>query len=150
MFGRICSLIYIFQFLQKTVTESDEEVSDTNCDTVGACIALKNNSGYITRWNRLKIIRYTRFNIESEEKNYFREQLMLFTPWRDEEKELLNVDPNTKFVECKECIFANRAKFIYNDGDCDADIIERAIRSHEELEQDSEDDEITHPTEFEV
>ena len=37
-----------------------------------------------------KIIRYVRYNQKVDSENYYREQLMLFYPWRKEEKDLLN------------------------------------------------------------
>ena len=36
-----------------------------------------------------KIIRYVRYNKEKDMENYCREQLMLFFPWRNEQKDLL-------------------------------------------------------------
>ena len=37
-----------------------------------------------------KIIRYVKYNQKVDSENYFREQLLLFYPWRNEEKDLLN------------------------------------------------------------
>ena len=37
-----------------------------------------------------KIIRYVKYNQEVDSENYFREQLMLFNPWRNEERDILN------------------------------------------------------------
>ena len=37
-----------------------------------------------------KIIRYVKYNQKVDPENYFREQLMLFYPWRKEETDLLN------------------------------------------------------------
>ena len=36
-----------------------------------------------------KVIRYVRYNKEQDSENYFREQLMLFYPWRNEENDLI-------------------------------------------------------------
>ena len=36
-----------------------------------------------------RIIRYIKYNKKKDPENYFREQLMLFTPWRNEQKDLL-------------------------------------------------------------
>lgn len=36
-----------------------------------------------------KIIRYVRYNREQELENFFREQLMLFYPWRNESQDLI-------------------------------------------------------------
>ena len=37
-----------------------------------------------------KVVRYVNYNKKVDSENYYREQLMLFTPWRNEEKDLLN------------------------------------------------------------
>ena len=39
--------------------------------------------------NIRKIIRYVKYNKKKDPENYFREQLMLFVPWRNEQKDLL-------------------------------------------------------------
>ena len=36
-----------------------------------------------------RIIRYVKYNKKKDPENYFREQLMLFVPWRNEQKDLL-------------------------------------------------------------
>ena len=36
-----------------------------------------------------KVIRYVRYNQTKDPENYYREQLMLFMPWRNEQKDLL-------------------------------------------------------------
>ena len=36
-----------------------------------------------------RIIRYVRYNKKNDPENYYRERLMLFTPWRNEEKDLI-------------------------------------------------------------
>ncbi|XP_060603545.1 uncharacterized protein LOC132756482 [Ruditapes philippinarum] len=43
----------------------------------------------IRRRRNSKIIRYVRFNRKTDEENYYREKLLLFYPWRNEERDLL-------------------------------------------------------------
>jgi hypothetical protein len=45
----------------------------------------------VNKRSRAKIIRYVRYNVENDESNYYREQLMLFLPWRNEREEVVNV-----------------------------------------------------------
>ena len=40
----------------------------------------------LVKRKRAKIIRSVRFNKEKEPENYYREQLMLYTPWRTEQR----------------------------------------------------------------
>ncbi|KAF0747465.1 ATP-dependent DNA helicase, partial [Aphis craccivora] len=39
-----------------------------------------------------KIIRYLRFNVDKNEQDFYRENVMLFLPWRDETVDLLNIN----------------------------------------------------------
>ena len=41
---------------------------------------------------KTKIIRYRRYDIQQEEMDYYREQLMLYIPFRDERKDILDCD----------------------------------------------------------
>lgn len=56
--------------------QEDTTASSNNCYTVGALTFKKRN--------KAKIIRYVRFNKENDSEKYYREQLMLFCPWRSE------------------------------------------------------------------
>ncbi|CAH0384822.1 unnamed protein product [Bemisia tabaci] len=47
-------------------------------------LPLKNNCGFIRKREIGKVIRYVRFNKECHEDDYYRENLMLYLPWRDE------------------------------------------------------------------
>lgn len=47
------------------------------------------NGFILKRKNTSKIIRHVRYNKDQDPENYFREQLMLFYPWRNEELELI-------------------------------------------------------------
>ena len=50
---------------------------------------IKDDTKIVLRSNP-KIIRYVKYNKNVDPENYFREQLMLFYPWRNEETDLLN------------------------------------------------------------
>lgn len=55
------------------------------------------------------------FRKKVAEQIFFREQLMLFLPWSDENEDILKCDYETKFKENLEIIQNNRAKFIFNE-----------------------------------
>ncbi|KAG2191489.1 hypothetical protein INT47_013266 [Mucor saturninus] len=57
----------------------------------GKVYVLKNDSGFLTRRAKSKVIRYYKFNLEKEPSEFFRSLIMLYKPWRDEEKELLDI-----------------------------------------------------------
>jgi hypothetical protein len=52
-------------------------------------IPLKTLPGFISRRNKARIIRFRNYGEKVDQQNYFREQLMLYTPWRNEEQHLL-------------------------------------------------------------
>ena len=63
----------------------------------GKELAFKDNKGFIRLRKTAKIIRYRRYQKEKEPVNFYREKLMLYVPWRDEDNDLINIDHQTKF-----------------------------------------------------
>ncbi|OXA55077.1 ATP-dependent DNA helicase PIF1 [Folsomia candida] len=57
-----------------------------------AVLTLSDNSGYITKRATPRIIRYRRFGLYQDPENFYREQIMLYVPWRDENKDVLDID----------------------------------------------------------
>ncbi|WAQ97355.1 hypothetical protein MAR_030045 [Mya arenaria] len=69
---------------QKHAGMSEDEYFD-DCQNI--CIL---KSGIkIRRRRNSKILRYVSFNCKTDEENYYREKLLLFYPWRNEERDLL-------------------------------------------------------------
>ena len=77
---------------------SDENSSDENSDdvemvengnTASELIHIAKNGTKYKYRKVPKVIRYVRYNQTKDPKNYYREQLMLFMPWRNEQKGLL-------------------------------------------------------------
>ena len=77
---------------------------------------LLDQSGYMRRRVVRKIIRYRHYSKNEDTINYWREQLMLFLPWRDEDRELLdkNIDVIAKASENHDIIIENSKDFIFN------------------------------------
>ena len=68
--------------------ESEDSLDDDN--SLGSDLLYKTKNG--TKYKKRKvprIIRYVKYNKKKDPENYFREQLMLFVPWRNEQKDLL-------------------------------------------------------------
>ncbi|KAG5666226.1 putative ATP-dependent DNA helicase PIF1, partial [Polypedilum vanderplanki] len=97
---------------------------------------LKNNSGYITIRKRPKIIRYVRFNRHEDEVNYFREMVLLFLPWRNEDEEVESQDCAKKFEENEAVIKRNYDK--YNAVSLDIDAILQEIQNERIAEENIE------------
>lgn len=76
-------------------------------------IILNENQGYIKQRKSPKIIRYRKYNETEDPINYYREKLMLFHPWRNEEIELLNQNCEEIFKTNLNSITRNAIK--YND-----------------------------------
>lgn len=86
--------------------------------------------GYIFKRNKMKVIRYRRYFKEHDEQNFYREQLMLFLPWRNEDKEINEVNFEMKYLENIKMIRENFMK--YNAFASDLDTL-NSIQLNEEV-----------------
>ena len=68
--------------------ESEDSLGDDNSQSSDLLCKTKNGTKYKKR-KVPRIIRYVKYNKTKDPENYFREQLMLFVPWRIEQKDLL-------------------------------------------------------------
>ena len=83
-----------------------------------------------------KIIRTVRFNKEKEPESYYREQLMLYTPWRNEQKDLIR-DCQTyqeRYQQVELIVNSNKEQY-----DRHSDILEKAIEDLNENDNTSDD-----------
>lgn len=58
-----------------------------------------------------KVIRYRCYNKEIDPENFYREQIMLFFPWMNEEQDIINHDCNSKYTNYLTLIKENREKY---------------------------------------
>ena len=66
--------------------ESEDSLDDDNIQD----LLYKTKNGIKYKKRKVpRIIRYVKYNKKKDPENYFREQLMLFVPWRNEQKDLL-------------------------------------------------------------
>ena len=75
-------------FVSSSGDESDDCFDDDNSRSSGLLFKAKNGTKYQKR-KVPRIIRYVKYNKKRDPENYFREQLMLFVPWRNEQKDLI-------------------------------------------------------------
>ena len=68
--------------------ESEDSIDDDNSKISDLLYKTKNGTKYKKR-KVPRIIRYVKYNKKKDPENYFREQLMLFVPWRNEQRDLL-------------------------------------------------------------
>jgi hypothetical protein len=107
---------------------------------------LLDSSGYVRKRLDRKIIRFRHYGKKEDPTNYYREQLMLFLPWRDEDDELLSIDPIEVAKENMDVINENSRPFYFN-RDVDEDILQKLVDEadsaedgHEMFESDVGDD----------
>ncbi|XP_021964938.1 uncharacterized protein LOC110860191 [Folsomia candida] len=75
------------------VSGSDDEDHSAEVDEEDAKFyQLVNKSGYIRRRKKSRIIRFRNFGLVQDPENYYRENVMLYLPWRDEESNILTQD----------------------------------------------------------
>ncbi|KAK3909606.1 ATP-dependent DNA helicase [Frankliniella fusca] len=92
-------------------------------------IPLKNKAGYIKLRLKPKTIRFRNYNLIDDEFNYFREQVMLYHPWHNEQ----NIIDNAKEIYEKNVttININREKYNFNMS-IDLDKMMEEINTHNE------------------
>ena len=90
----------------------------------------------LVKRKRAKIVRSVRFNKEKDPENYYREQLMLYTPWRNEQKDLIN-DCQTyqeRYQQLESITNSNKEQY-----ECHSDILEKAIEDLNESDNTSDE-----------
>lgn len=85
---------------------------------------------FMIKRKRPRVIRYRRYNIKTDPDNFYREQLMLFHPWKNEESELLDVNCIEEYFRHYEKIKLVRKHFVYEDYD------ELELALHEQIENE--------------
>lgn len=94
----------------------------------------KGNKFTIKQRNKLKLIRYRNYKLIQDNYNHYREQIILFLPWRNEHDEVENINVEEKFHDNFSTIEKNKLKFnVLKD-----EVIEKAIQ---QVEIDNNDDE---------
>ncbi|XP_050303297.1 uncharacterized protein LOC126741056 isoform X3 [Anthonomus grandis grandis] len=76
-------------------------------------LPLKDGSGVLVKRGHAKILAYRSYGLQQDPLNYYREQIMLYIPWRNEvdEVENDNIDQQTIYKDRYQEIVANRQKF---------------------------------------
>ena len=93
-------------------TKEQEEQQMVEEINAGKELALKDNKGFIRLRKTAKIIRYRRYQKEKEPANFYREKLMLYVPWRDEDNDLINIDHQTKFDSLAPTIMEKERQYV--------------------------------------
>ena len=86
---------------------------DNHGNPLPKSITLKNGLGYMARRNISAIIRYHQWSIKKQEEQYYLSQLMLYSPWRDEENDF-GICFKDSYFSVEESILLNKKKFEVN------------------------------------
>ena len=108
-------------------------------------LQLKDKSRYIHKLKKFKIVRFPHVDFDIDEQNFYREQLMLFLPWNDENSK---INYQVEYEKNIDTINKNKKPFFFYD-DINIEKIEDQIRQNSidinEIEiETNEQDEFSH------
>jgi len=114
----------------------DESTVEDEIDDKSTVLKMKNGKGWITRRKKRKIIRYRNFKLHQDPEDYFREQLMLFLPWSNEEEDLIDINHEETFNLNKDSIKQKRSEYVHSE----ASEFDQAFEEHMERKDEDEND----------
>ncbi|XP_035710253.1 uncharacterized protein LOC110853120 [Folsomia candida] len=100
---------------------------------------LLDGSGTVHKRTIRKIIRFRHYGKQADPTNYFREQLMLFVPWRDEKKDLIDIDKLSTALTHQDRLKLNSQPFYFNH-DVDDELLQGLLEDADERQLEEEDD----------
>ena len=120
-------------FDDNTDDDPSLNVSDPECELHE--YKIKGGMRLVKR-KRPRIIRSVRYHKDKDPENYFREQLMLYTPWRNEETDLIKnfCTYQQHFEQVKNEVTKNKCQFEYH-----SEILDKAMEDMRNAECDSFD-----------
>ncbi|CAD7078402.1 unnamed protein product [Hermetia illucens] len=119
----------------KNVELSDSEEETEGEYTVSSnWVKLLNNLSYVRRREKGKVIRFCRFSRAENDEEFYREQLMLPYPWRNEQLEILdpNINLQEKFEAYSESIKVASLPFNRLGGENQFELLLEAMRAAED------------------
>ena len=114
------------------------ENSDDEIDLKVVGLKMKNGKGWIKKRTKKKLIRFRNFKLHQDPENYYREQMMLFLPWSNEEEDLIYINHQEKFELHKDLIRQKRSEYVHRE----ADEFEKALEEHTERGNENDIDDI--------
>ncbi len=126
---------------------NEDEVDDGNSNENNfiseniPCYTFSNGTMYLPRKNA-KVIRFVNYHKDTDYENYCRERLMLYYPWRNEQKDLVRNDTSASlFEDVKESIFDKMQEYesckeILDTIEEDVDVFDETENENEESENE--------------
>jgi hypothetical protein len=118
--------------VQVTENSDDEDVVDNEIDEKSVALKMKSGKGWIKKRKKQKIIRFRSFKLHQDPENYYREQLMLFLPWGNEEVDVIDINHEETFELHKDLIRQKRSEYVHRE----ANEFEKAFEEQTEREDD--------------
>ncbi|KAG2191078.1 hypothetical protein INT47_004755 [Mucor saturninus] len=91
--------------------DKDIDLIQGTDDVYSNWITLKNDTGYVKKRGRPKIIKYFKNNIEKDPDSYFYSVIMLYFPWYNQKNDLDDVNCKLLFEEHSKQIYENISEF---------------------------------------
>ncbi|KAG2215280.1 hypothetical protein INT45_012702 [Circinella minor] len=122
-----------------TSTQENTDDNNNNGDHLpDGIIELQNGDGFIKQRKSPKVIRFRGYRLAQAPLDYYRELVMLYLPWRDEEIDVLLVDCETTFRRNQEAILANRREFTTFDDATLMEALENVEREYDDPEEEED------------
>lgn len=124
----------------ENVDENDKKHDDENDDKKVNILPRKieMNIGTLTRRTVPKILRFVKYDIHKDRSNFFREQVMLYLPWRNEHENIESKDCEEIYSKNNKIIDSNRKKFTKTDINI-FEILMEIEESRQNLEDEDDD-----------
>ncbi|CAF3563011.1 unnamed protein product [Rotaria socialis] len=121
---------------QITENSDGEDVIDNAIDEKTIALKMKNGKGWIKNRKKKKTIRCRNFKLHQDPENYYREQLVLFLLWSNEEENLINVNHEETFELYKNLIQQKKSEYVHRE----ANQFEQAFEDHTKRENENDID----------
>ena len=117
--------VCLAEFAATYVTKYQQHGDDSECDALPASdsdttsiqISLTDGFGKMNKRKREAVIRFRRYNMDTEPSNWYRAKLMLYFPWYDEHVDLLGGYETYQehYTHVKDTVLVNEAEYSQND-----------------------------------
>ncbi|XP_044578906.1 uncharacterized protein LOC123261377 [Cotesia glomerata] len=100
------------EYHRKNKIYSDDESDDDHCIDNSISLKLIDNSGFVRKRRKSKVLRFINYDEQTDIENFTRENVMLFIPWRNEN--ILITSTSSLFLKNQNLIKERRSEYVYN------------------------------------
>lgn len=121
---------------QRRPRENPEDSANSDDEMEGGFFPIAHTRLSHRKRTKSKVIRYPRFRVDKEPADYYREQLMLFLPWRDEQRDLIDILHHDVYQNNLREIKANKEPFSPLDNEQVMEMVQQHMQNVEDEEND--------------